>query len=212
MKMPVLKDAGILLHPDDSRVLLRPCIPSNQSRIEKIILRVMALTKSEAEKKLGETLNSCSARHHHFEVLLERQFEAIRTFVPSGLLLSRVQRLLIGSYFLSEYSYESSALFNPSIIPHPDQSGVPSGSLRFIISLRATGEGHISSLTFRSGLIDLNGHISIDKISDFACYANLEPNAFYDKTCFVRKLYEIVPENDCSRSITDSLPYEFTMM
>ena len=210
--LPILKDTGIVLNPDSSRVLLKAYIPADQSRIERIISRVMALDESDAEKELKETLNSFSARHRHFEVLLERQFEAIHIFMPSNFLPSRVQRLLIGSYFLAEYSYESTALFNPSIIAHPDQSGVPCGSLRFIISLRATGEGHISSLTFRSGLIDSDGRMSIDKISDFACLANLEPNALYDKICFVRKLYEMGLENDCSRFITDSLPNEFTMM
>ena len=63
------------------------------------------------------------------------------------------QRLLIGAYFMSEYSLQSAALFNPSIVPHPDQDGVPPGSLRFIMSLRATGEGHLSSIEFRSGLV-----------------------------------------------------------
>jgi len=210
--MSILNDAGIILKPDNNRVLLRSCIPANQSQIEKIISRIMALDESEAKKELKRTLNSFSIRHHHFEVLLERQFEIIQAVMPSGFSPSRVQRLLIGSYFFSEYSYESSALFNPSIIPHPDQSKVSSGSLRFILSLRATGEGHISSLTFRSGLIDLEGHVSIEKGSDFASTANLEPNAFYDKGCFVRKLHEIELQNDCSSRITDSLPNEFTMM
>lgn len=171
----------------------------------------MALGESAAAKELREILNCFSARHHFFETLLERQFEAVSVYTSSDVPFARAQKLLIGSYFLAEYSYESSALFNPSIIPHPDQSEVPSGSLRFIISLRAIGEGHVSSLTFRLGIIDPEGHISIDESSDFACSAELKPNALYNKTCFVRKLHEMGLENDCSKSITEPLPDEFTM-
>ena len=75
--------------------------------------------------------------------------------------VSEQRRLLIGSYFLAEYSLESAALFNPSIVPHPDQTGLPSGALRFILSLRATGEGHISSITFRTGIIHPDHRIEV---------------------------------------------------
>lgn len=209
--LPIVKNAGIILAPDSRRVLLRPCIPANLARIEKIIFRVMALGEPVAEKELRKIMNCFSARHRSFEVLLERQFESIRAYMPPDVTPSRTQKLLIGSYFLAEYSYESTALFNPSIIPHPDQSGVPQGSLRFIISLRAIGEGHVSSLTFRSGTIDPEGHISIDESSDFACSAELKPNALYNKICFIRKLYEMGLENDCSKFITNPLPAEFTI-
>jgi predicted GH43/DUF377 family glycosyl hydrolase len=81
---------------------------------------------------------------------------------------SKVQRQLIGAYFLHEYSFEASALFNPSIVPHPDQSGAPKGGLRFILSLRATGEGHVSSLTFRAGTIAADGSLTVDPTARLA--------------------------------------------
>src|SRR6201985_3662569 len=81
---------------------------------------------------------------------------------------SEVQRQLIGAYFMNEYSFEASALFNPSIVAHPDQSGTPQGSLRFILSLRAVGEGHVSSLTFRSGFIAADGTVNIDPAARLA--------------------------------------------
>ncbi len=209
---PMVRNSGILLSPDSRRVLLRPCIPANQARIGEIIARVMALGEEAAENELVKILDSFSARHHHFEAFLERQFETVRAGMSSDVSPpSRAQKLLIGSYFLSEYSYESSALFNPSIIAHPDQSGVSAGSLRFIISLRAIGEGHVSSLTFRSGTVDREGRIAIDKTSDFACPATPKLDAPYDKACFVRKLYEMGLENECSKTITEQLPGEFTM-
>ena len=82
--------------------------------------------------------------------------------------LNQTQRRLIGAYFLHEYSFEASALFNPSIVRHPDQSGVPENSCRFILSLRAVGEGHISSLTFRSGIIGADGNVTIDPTARLA--------------------------------------------
>lgn len=81
---------------------------------------------------------------------------------------TKTQRQLVGAYFLHEYSYESSALFNPSIVPHPDQSGAPANGLRFILSLRAVGEGHISSLTFRSGSLAADGGVTVDPTARLA--------------------------------------------
>src|SRR3954468_1734167 len=81
---------------------------------------------------------------------------------------TQAQRQLVGAYFLHEYSFEASALFNPSIVPHPDQSGTPPGSLRFILSLRAVGEGHVSSLTFRAGTVAADGSIAVEPTARLA--------------------------------------------
>ena len=140
----LVKDTGIILAPDSHRVIMRPLIPSNKSLAERIISRVLSLDKSDIKKELKNALGKFSYRHHNFELLLERQFDFVRRYMPSDVLPSRERRLLIGSFFLSEYSFESAALFNPSIVPHPDQSGLPPGSLRFILTLRATGEGPVS--------------------------------------------------------------------
>jgi predicted GH43/DUF377 family glycosyl hydrolase len=209
---PVLvKDTGIILAPDSQRVIARPHIPFNELRVERIISRVLSLDESDIQEELKNVLGRFSHRHHNFEVLLERQFDSIRRYMPSDVLPSRERRLLIGSFFLAEYSFESAALFNPSIVPHPNQSGLPNGSLRFIISLRATGEGHISSLTFRSGCIDANDSVSIDDIGDFASTAEMKANILYDKTCFARKLREMSIFNDFSNSVVVSLSEEFTI-
>ena len=94
---------------------------------------------------------------------------------------TRRRRCLIGAYFLHEYSFEASALFNPSIVPHPDQSGAPEGGCRFILSLRAVGEGHISSLTFRSGSIAADGSVTVDPTARLACGAeNTQPDSRSD--------------------------------
>src|SRR3989338_10068079 len=207
----MIKDTGIIISPDSESVIIRPYIPADQSRIPKIISRVMVLTKRAAEAELKKIMRDFSARHHNFKVFLERQFEIVSAYMPSDFKPSKTHKLLIGAYFIGERSYESTALFNPSIVAHPDQSRVPVGSKRFIISLRATGEGHISALTFRSGIVDRHGSISIDKTSKFAYTAEHKPNALYDKKCFILKLYEMGLENDCSKNITDSFSDEFTM-
>jgi predicted GH43/DUF377 family glycosyl hydrolase len=206
----LVKDTGIILAPDSQRVIVRPYIPFNKSLAKRIISRVLSLDESDIKKELKNVLDNFSHRHHNFELLLERQFDFVRRYMPSFVLPARERRLLIGSFFLSEYSFESAALFNPSIVPHPDQSGLPPGSLRFILTLRATGEGHISSLTFRSGLIDKNCNISIDYSSGFATTAEMNENPIYDKICFARKLREIGIFNDFSNFIIGSLSDEFT--
>ena len=207
----MIKDTGIIIAPDSNRVIIRPYIPADQSRVSGIISRVMALGESAAEKELKDVIRNFSRRHHNFDAILERQFEIVRAYMSSDFLPSKTRKLLIGAYFIGERSYESTALFNPSIVAHPDQSGLSRGSLRIIISLRATGEGHISALAFRSGIVDQYGSISIDKDSKFACTAEPKPNALYDKICFIGKLYEMGLENECSKYITDPLPVEFTM-
>ena len=207
----MIKNTGIVIIPDSECVIIRPYIPADQSRIPKIVARVMALEESAAEEELKKVMRDFSGRHHNFDAILERQFEVVRAYMPSDFLPSKARKLLIGAYFIGERSYESAALFNPSIVAHPDQSGVSRGSLRVIISLRATGEGHISTLAFRSGVVDQHGSISIDNASSFACTAEPKPNALYDKICFIGKLYEMGLENDCSKYITDPLSAEFTM-
>ncbi len=208
---PVLvKDTGIILSPDRQRVIVRPNVPFSESQVERIISRVLSLDESDIEKELNNVMAKFSYRHHNFELLLERQFDSVRRYMPSDVLPSKERRLLIGAFFLSEYSFESAALFNPAIVPHPNQSGLTQGSLRFIITLRATGEGHISSLTFCSGCIDANCNISMDESHGFASTAEMEANLLYDKTCFARKLGEMGLFSNFSNSIIDLLSAEFT--
>ena len=124
--------------------------------------------------------------------------------------LSPARELLIGALFSGEYALESSALFNPSIVPHPDQSDVPEGGLRFIMSLRATGEGHISSIEFRVGNISPEGDISFDAVSRFVTLPEVVPNPSYRKRRFIIKLHEMGLDNNCARMVMESLSEEFT--
>ncbi|PIQ90590.1 MAG: glycosidase [Candidatus Omnitrophica bacterium CG11_big_fil_rev_8_21_14_0_20_41_12] len=207
----MIKNTDISIIPERERVIIRPFIPADQSRVSRIVWRVMALDKSAAEKELKQVMGDFSQRHYNFEAILEQQFEAVRVYLPSDFLPSETRKQLIGACFIGERSYEAAALFNPAIVAHPDQAGIGRGCLRVIISLRATGEGHISTLTFRSGIVGKDGSVSLDEDSRFACAAEPKLGALYDKVCFMGKLYEMGLENDCSKYITDPLADGFTM-
>ncbi|MDA3853604.1 MAG: glycoside hydrolase family 130 protein, partial [Bacteroidales bacterium] len=124
--------------------------------------------------------------------------------------VSHTKQMLIGAYFTMEYALESAALFNPSIMPHPDQSGVPEGGLRLIMSLRATGEGHISSIVFRSGIIESDYSFYFDSISEFAETPELLNTKVYDKESFCLKLEEMNTWDKACIDILDWLPDTFT--
>src|SRR4051794_8368598 len=158
---------GPILKPNQSRVLLRPFNPGNSERVRGIIARIMALPEDWVGPLLSEVSAEFSERHEQIHNLFLERFEQVRDLTLTNQELSEQRRLLIGSYFLAEYSLESAALFNPSIVTHPDQTGLPSGALRFILSLRATGEGHISSITFRTGVIHPDQRIEVFTPSGF---------------------------------------------
>jgi len=115
-----------------------------------------------------------------------------------------------GAYFTMEYSIESAALFNPSIVSHPDQSHLDKGSLRFIMSLRATGEGHVSSIVFRSGILDEHNTFLFDPVSDYVETPDVHLNPVYDRHLFQLKLNEMEACNEVTAHILDQLPEDFT--
>jgi len=130
--------------------------------------RVLRLDSEAAAQQLSEVLENFEGRHRNLLDIFEARAEEMEeAFEPHGE-LNKTQRRLIGAYFLHEYSFEASALFNPSIVRHPDQSGAPENGCRFILSLRAVGEGHISSLTFRSGSIGVDGSVTVDPTARLA--------------------------------------------
>ena len=166
-----LNRQALYLRPDPTRVVVRPfkpateprdLNPTDKSRANHIVDRVLALDATSAAAQLAEVLENFQGRHRNLiETFEARAAEMEEALLPHAAFTTE-QRRLIGAYFLHEYSFEAAALFNPSIVAHPDQSGAPDGGVRFILSLRAVGEGHISSLTFRSGSVAADGSIIID--------------------------------------------------
>lgn len=202
---------NIMVTPDYQRVLARSFIPRNESRILKIINRVMSLNSEEAKVQINDVFSEFSHRHKNIEAILEKNYMQVCHYLKTDQEPSREQKLLIGSCLTSEYALEAAALLNPSIVPHPDQSDVPAGSLRFVMSLRAIGEGHISSLTFRTGIIDQDSRIQLDQPSGFVSIAKQVVNAQYNKNCFAQKLYEMGLDNGFSQAVLVSLADTFTL-
>ncbi|MEI6345066.1 MAG: glycoside hydrolase family 130 protein [Verrucomicrobiota bacterium] len=186
-----LRRHELILLPESARVIIRPFIPSDPNRITTIIGRALALTEEEVECQLASVWKEFDSRHFDIESLLLNHFAKIRSHIFTQRYLSRARELLIGALFSGEYALESAAIFNPSIVPHPDQGGVSEGSLRFIMSLRATGEGHISSIEFRTGMIAGDGGVSLDPVSRFVTVPEILPNPTYDKKRFIIKLAEM---------------------
>lgn len=186
-----VKRTGVVLKPHSGRVLFRPFDQQDPQRSMKIIGRVMELSEPEIDALLAQVLTEFRGRHQRLMRYFLERFESVRQYLLTDRPLSENRKLLIGSYFTQEYALESAALFNPSIVWHPNQNNVPPGSKRFVMSMRATGEGHISSLCFRSGLVDADGGITIDKPTGFVTLPQVVPNSQYDKALFLRKLAEL---------------------
>jgi predicted GH43/DUF377 family glycosyl hydrolase len=206
-----IKRTGVILKPNNARVLFRPFEMMDQQRIMKIMARVMELTDSDVDALLDGVMSEFHNRHHRLQQFFLARFEAYREHLITDRPLSENRKLLIGSYFTQEYSLESAALFNPSLIWHPDQSGVSSGSKRFILSLRATGEGHVSSIAFRSGTVDAQGNIAIDKPTGFVTAPDVTPSFTYDKSLFLRKLVELGIANGFVDLVFGALDDSFTL-
>ena len=200
-----IKRSKLILQPDQSRVLLRPFNPGDSERVDRIIDRIVAIPESQVVSLLEDLIEDFSKRHHQLHRIFQRRFEQVCGERSCARTLSEQKRLLIGSCFLAEYSLESAALFNPSIVPHVEQNGLPSGSLRFILSLRATGEGHVSSITFREGVIDANNKIEIDSGEGFLTEAQHVPNSTFEKDLFKRTLEELGLHCQFTQRVTDRL-------
>jgi predicted GH43/DUF377 family glycosyl hydrolase len=206
-----VKRTGIVLKPNPGRVLFRPFNFIGEQRPLRIISRVLSLTEDEVSQVLTQVTAEFQPRHQKLLDFLMRRFDQVQHLVPTDQPLTRNRQLLIGSYFTHEYSLEAAALFNPSIIPDPDQTNVASGVLRFILSLRATGEGHISSITFRTGTIDAAGNIQVDVPSPFVSLPDLIPDASYEKLLFSRKLRELGLVDHVAETILQNLGETFTL-
>ena len=205
-----VKRRAIKIVGDTSRVITRLHIPDKRHRINKIIQRILSMTDMAAQDLMAQIIVDFSGRHEDIGHIFERHLNVVKKYLPPDKVLSDVQKSLIGAYFTMEYSIESAALFNPSIVPHPDQRHMKKGSLRFIMSLRATGEGHISSIVFRSGVLDRHNKFLFDPISDFVETPDLQLDSVYKRNPFRLKLNEMGAGDEISAHILNQLPEDFT--
>ncbi|MBL9134412.1 MAG: glycoside hydrolase family 130 protein [Verrucomicrobiales bacterium] len=202
---------GPNLSPDRSRVLMRPFRPTTDDIARRMVARVMALPEDEVARLLGQLLGEFAERHEQVEGIFRARFAEVSHYLEAVAPPSPERMLLLGAYFTHEYSPESAALFNPSMVPHPDQSGLPKGALRFILSLRATGEGHISSITFRTGVVSARHRITLTPSVPFVTEPERVPNAAYAKGLFAHKLEEAGVQNEFCRRVLDQLREDFTL-
>lgn len=211
--IPVTRSHVRLLN-DPKRLIIKPYVPPDDGpgtnpRAERLINRILALPLDEATSTLNKTRESFGLRHSDIDEVFTRGFWAVAHLIPDVANIPDETRRLVGSFFMHEYSLEGAALTNPSIVPDPDQSGVPDGSLRVIVSLRAVGEGHISSIEFRSGLVDQNG--TIDIVPPAAPITGHRQSPIFDKATFTTKLNEMHAFNDLVGRVLVQLDDRFTM-
>jgi len=180
--------------PDSSRVIAR-FLYLNDERSANIIRKVLAMPEKEVNIAMSQLLRGYSRRHRNISRIFEKHFDKLAPIFDKIEVneedLSPTQKSLIGSYFTMEYSIESAAFFNPSIVEDPDQSETRSDEKRVIFSFRATGEGHISSVVFRAGILDKNNNLTIEPVGKMLAEADVIKRHVYDKKSFQEKLDEM---------------------
>jgi predicted GH43/DUF377 family glycosyl hydrolase len=196
---------------DIRRVITRFFDPGGEARIRSVVDRVNGLSGGQADRLLDEVFLKFRTRHVNIASSLEENYHMGMAMIGMSEDISHNRQLLIGSYLTAEYSIESAALFNPSIVPHHNQRNIPDGSMRFIMSLRATGEGHVSSIVFRSGIITSDHQIQMDPCGRLARPIRVVPDKQYEKALFRRKLDDIGVTEGAAALVLDRLAGSFTL-
>jgi predicted GH43/DUF377 family glycosyl hydrolase len=191
--------------------LARPFLVGDQARLSRIVDRVLALSNARAKAALADVFEAYAHRHSDIRAVLLKNFAGATAAMGRSLDVTEERRLLLGAYFSQEYSLESAALFNPSMVMHPDQKGVAPGAARFVMSLRACGEGHISSIEFRTGTVDVAHQVALDATTRYAVAARPVEDARYDKPTYARKLREMAAYSAMAEPILHQLGEHFTM-
>jgi predicted GH43/DUF377 family glycosyl hydrolase len=174
---PLLMKQTLELRPEPARVVVRPFRPATEprdlnpldkSRANHIVDRVLALSAETVHEQLADVIAGFEGRHRNLLHTFEARADEMEPALAEHPVFGQLQRQLVGAYFLNEYAFEAAALFNPSIVVHPDQTGAPAGGCRCVLSLRAVGEGHVSSLTFRTCTVAADGTVSVEPAAQLA--------------------------------------------
>src|ERR1700760_2372109 len=202
----------VRVNPDSKRVIARFFFNGND-RAKEVIERVMAISEDEAFSIISPILQEYSKRHRNITRVLNRHCSKLKPLIAELAIdydkLTVYRKLLIGSYFTHEYSIESAAFFNPSIVDDPDQGELKEGEKRVIISFRAVGEGHISSITFRRALIDKNNNITVIPAGNYIDEAEIIRNAMYNKKLFFDKAVVTQINIDVLKELESKLDHHF---
>ncbi|NUR27396.1 MAG: hypothetical protein HOV83_16380 [Catenulispora sp.] len=183
--------------------------PEMNSRAAGVVRRVLALSDEEAEAAYAKTLEGFSSRHRNLEATFVEDFRTIEHRVAHGVELSPLRKLLIGAHFTHEYAIEGAAFTNPSMVPHPNQSGLAPGELRFLMSARAIGEGHLSSVEFRTGVIGPDGELTMDEPSPYAHLGRVTATR-YERSMLRAALAGPADDDEVLAYLLHHLPEQFT--
>jgi len=204
-----VKRKPVFFYPDSKRVIARPFIPGDGGRITSIVKRVVELDDESVRMVLNQVLREFSKRHRNITRVFESNFVNIHEILQAADFktnhLSKERKLLIGAYFSKEYSIESAAFFNPSMVEDPYQGNLREGELRIVVSFRATGEGHLSSIVFRSGVLDSNNELTFEPAGPMVDVPEAVKRHVYEKESFVRKLHEIGVYEDVVEPVMNRL-------
>lgn len=212
---PWVRRTGVVLRPDPTRVVTTLFLPGQEpsapggSRSGGVVERVLELSDEQVDAELAGLSVTFDGRHRDLHVTWEQHFELVRHRVPRGGLLSAARRRLIGASFTQELALEGAALMNPSMVPHPDQTGLPPGALRFVMTVRAVGEGHLSSLELRTGVVDTADGLHLDPAPTVAVLPAERP-ADYSRAAFEHALDALGGDRADSDFVLDALATRFT--
>jgi predicted GH43/DUF377 family glycosyl hydrolase len=205
--MNIIKNS-IRLHADSKGVITHFLYLPGSDRIANVVKRVGDLTEADVDRCIDKLRHEFVARHRDIETTFLTHFKRVEDEYGDNLdHFSYPKKLLLGAFFTKEYSIQAAALFNPSIVPHPDQHGLKPGEQRFLMSLRATGEGHISSIVFQTGIVDDKVNVTLDSASGYFTCLQKNPTTQYTKD-FIAKLVAATPGFD--ERILDMLPDLFS--
>ncbi len=179
----------------------------NIKRVNRLINSILSIPESELNALYEDVKRNFEFRHRDFDHYLKINFKKIQPELPNDMIISEIRSLVIGAYFSKEYSIQSAALFNPSMVLHPNQSGIKNVEKRFILSLRAVGEGHISSIEFRSGIVDKDGAITLDEETGFTSCSDKDLSKIYSKNNILKNTAVLM---DFDQSIMSAFEENFT--
>jgi predicted GH43/DUF377 family glycosyl hydrolase len=211
MRIPLVRKQ-LKIYPDLKRVIAR-FFYNGEDRARNVIQSVMQMSDEDVEEALTSILREFARRHRNITRVFEKNCDAVTNILTLLNLkkeeLSLSRKMLIGSYFTHEYSIESAAFFNPSIVEDPDQSDLHEGEKRVVLSFRAVGEGHISSITFRRAVLDMDNNIVLTNPGILINEADIIRNAIYKKDVFARAESLDDISTDLIKALQDKLPENF---
>ena len=208
-----VKRRNLYFKPDPTRIIARFFFPGPESRVISIVNKINDMPEQVAGLVLKQTLRDFSSRHRNISAVFLRHYHKVvdimRGRIDGLLEMSEIKKLLVGAYFTSEYSIESAAFFNPSMVEDPDQTGLQEGQKRVIISFRATGEGHISSIVFRGGVLNKDNSLEMQPRGTLVNEAEKIKNVIYKKERFCTKLADMELDKVVYNGVMDRLKAEF---